>query len=166
MTVIRSDDVRNHFVYRAFDSQGRLLYVGCTQNLKARWQQHRFNNRHWTVQTHRMKVQGPYCYRKARELEKVAIETEEPRYGWTPERGEKLQRKNRWQENRLQELLAGRRPWDMDFAAFSALHDVAIREAHNRFPMVFNSDNHPTHGVPEGMQPYQPFDDIADEAAS
>ncbi len=30
-----------HFVYRAFDADGRALYVGCTSNLKARMAQHR-----------------------------------------------------------------------------------------------------------------------------
>lgn len=30
-----------NFVYRAFDAEGRALYVGCTSNLKARMSQHR-----------------------------------------------------------------------------------------------------------------------------
>jgi predicted GIY-YIG superfamily endonuclease len=162
MAVDRSDDVRNHFVYRAFDAEGHLLYVGCTQNLKARWQQHRFNNRHWVVQTERMKVQGPYPYRTARAIEKAAIESEGPRYGWTPDRGRALQRKKTWTEQRLRELLGGKRAFEVDIETYLHLSKVADDDGDARFPGIHNSDNHPTNGVPEDQQPFLPFGSLAE----
>ncbi|RRQ26272.1 GIY-YIG nuclease family protein [Rhodococcus sp. Eu-32] len=161
MAVIRDDSVRNHFVYRAFDAEGRLLYIGCTQNLKARWQQHRFANLHWVVQTHRLKTVGPLCYRTARAVEKAAIASESPRYGWTPERGQRLARKRAWVEQRRRELMSGKRPWEMEFDDYSAICDKAEDEANGRFPNLWNSDNHPTNGVPERYQPYLPYGDLA-----
>lgn len=161
MAVERGDHVRNHFVYRAFDAEGHLLYIGCTQNLKARWQQHRFNNMHWVVQTDRLKVQGPYCYKTARGIEKAAIATEGPRYGWTPERGRRLARKRSWVEQRTRELLGGKHPSEVEFDTYVELSRVAEAEGSQRFPNVWNSDNHPYLGVADDEQPYLPFGNLA-----
>lgn len=159
MAIERSDDVRNHFVYRVFGAQDRLLYIGCTQNLTARWIQHRFDNRHWTDQMERIKVQGPFCWRKARELEAAAVKSESPAYGWTPERGFELRQKKQWKKTRLQELMGrGKRPSHFLIDAYIALDDAACREADAKFPNLWNSDNHPIHGVPEEQQPFVPRD--------
>lgn len=163
MAIDRSDDVRNHFVYRVFGEHDRLLYVGCTQNLSARWVQHRFDNRHWTDQMKRIRVQGPFCWSKARALEAAAIKTEGPAYGWTPERGFALRQKSQWRARRLQELMGGRgvRPTDFSIDAYLALSEVATREADLKFPNLWNSDNHPLHGVPEEYQPFIPQSEVA-----
>lgn len=70
-------DLREHFVYRAFDAAGRLLYVGCTMNLDRRHQEHKYGSQWYAAMTS-VKLSGPYNYTTARRLEKEAINTEGP----------------------------------------------------------------------------------------
>lgn len=84
MTVDRSDSTRNHFVYRYFDSQGRLLYVGYAVNLDRRWQEHRLTRPGMASQVSAARIAGPFCFQVARSVERKALESEGPLYGWTP----------------------------------------------------------------------------------
>lgn len=77
---------RKHFVYRVFDVNGDLLYVGCSNNPWRRWNEHRTDRPLMTSQAHRFKLAGPYSYHTARRLEREALTTENPRYGMTPTR--------------------------------------------------------------------------------
>jgi len=77
---------REHFVYRAFDAAGDLLYVGCSNNPERRWAEHRTTSPWWTEQARRFHLSGPYNYDTARRLEREALATEDPKYGMTPER--------------------------------------------------------------------------------
>ena len=72
MTVDRSDSTRNHFVYRYFDSQGRLLYVGCAVNLDRRWQEHRLTRPGMASQVSAARIAGPFCFQVARSVERKA----------------------------------------------------------------------------------------------
>lgn len=77
--------MRQHFVYRVYDRAGRLLYVGCTKRPRARWAEHRSNS-DWARRAVRCRLVGPLPYDVARELERQALATEQPLYGWTPAR--------------------------------------------------------------------------------
>lgn len=76
---MNASDLRDHFVYRCFDSQGRLLYVGCTKNLARRHNEHSMvNGSSWWPQVVSTKLVGPLTYRSGRDLERLIINTEFP----------------------------------------------------------------------------------------
>lgn len=77
----RNPQRREHFVYRAFDLHGRLLYVGCTMRLAERWAEHRAWSR-WASRARRFRISGPYNYDTARRLEREAVRSEHPRFNW------------------------------------------------------------------------------------
>lgn len=104
MALDRSDDVRNHYVYRAFDKDGKLLYVGCTVRPETRWAEHRSASPWWTSKARSFRMQGPFCYRVARRIEREAIRTESPMYGWTPKRHGEVRRRHTWAKRRIHEL--------------------------------------------------------------
>lgn len=67
-----------HYVYRCFDAKGRLLYVGCTYNPVARPKQHRAEKRVWVDMVARTTWTVWPDRRKALDMERLAIETENP----------------------------------------------------------------------------------------
>jgi hypothetical protein len=74
MSHARPDDP--HFVYRAFDSYGHLLYIGCTNNPDKRLATHR-SQAPWFRFAETISVAGPYAGRSAgRAVETQAILTE------------------------------------------------------------------------------------------
>jgi predicted GIY-YIG superfamily endonuclease len=70
-------DLREHFVYRALDAEGRLLYVGCSMNVERRMAEHKAWGE-WTHRVARLKLAGPYNYSTARRMEREAIQSEDP----------------------------------------------------------------------------------------
>lgn len=68
---------REHFVYRAFDAKGQLLYVGCTMDIKRRRGEHKMSSKWWPAAV-RFRVSGPYNYSVGRQLEREAIKGEHP----------------------------------------------------------------------------------------
>lgn len=83
---IRNPLIRKHFVYRCFASDGELIYVGCTQDVKARLAAHANEARWWDLADGRITLAGPYNYETARRIEYDAIESERPRANLTSER--------------------------------------------------------------------------------
>lgn len=74
-----------HFVYRAFDSYGHLLYVGCTKDAKKRLATHR-RGAPWFRFAETIGIAGPYDGRDAaRAIESEAIDTEGPYFNCTSE---------------------------------------------------------------------------------
>ncbi|HKY59233.1 MAG TPA: GIY-YIG nuclease family protein [Aeromicrobium sp.] len=76
-------DLRPHYVYRCFDADGFLIYIGCTANLKQRMKNHRSSPRRssrWIkacMASHT--VDGPFAGLDAGEAaERVAIRAEAP----------------------------------------------------------------------------------------
>lgn len=74
---------RPHSIYRIFDASGRLLYIGCAEDVQARIYMHRATytmvdafliHRHYD--RHTSEVVGPLS--DARAAERAAIETERP----------------------------------------------------------------------------------------
>ncbi|WP_448449126.1 GIY-YIG nuclease family protein [Mycolicibacterium sp. XJ775] len=72
---------RDHFVYRVFHQDGRLLYIGCTKNLDARWKQHCYQRPGLKLVDARFRVQGPYIKSVARTIERRALNSEAPLLG-------------------------------------------------------------------------------------
>lgn len=69
-----------HVVYRCFDVDGRLLYVGCTSNLERRLTKHRTqpSSRTWYPRLNRVKARIYPTRHAAMWAETVAIRTEQP----------------------------------------------------------------------------------------
>ena len=77
------NDARLAYVYRAFDSYGHLLYIGCTYNLTERLRQHRRASA-WHPYAETIGIAGPYPYKEALRREYAAIETEGSYFNTTP----------------------------------------------------------------------------------
>ena len=86
---------RPHFVYRAFDADDRLLYVGCTIDVDKRRRKHGRTSS-WAKQATRWTVERFATQAPALLAEQHAIETERPQFnamyngagltGWNDER--------------------------------------------------------------------------------
>lgn len=66
-----------HVVYRAFDAEGSLLYVGCTSSLTKRSDQHARGSAWWPYMA-RIEHRAYATYAQARFAETLAIRTESP----------------------------------------------------------------------------------------
>lgn len=91
---------REHFVYRAYNEGGQLLYVGCTAHPKERWAEHKRWSR-WAPFAVRFRVVGPYSYHTARQIERDALRDEFPLYGDTPQRKSERGRKDHEERLRI-----------------------------------------------------------------
>lgn len=78
--------IADHFIYRCYDADGVLLYVGCTNNVKRRMSMHLGNranpqtaSRWLKACMDRYEVEGPFDGREAgRNAEREAIRAEQP----------------------------------------------------------------------------------------
>lgn len=68
----RSVAVADHGIYRAYDAAGRLLYVGITRGLRARFRQH-FEESLWIDQVARLEFEPGYTEAEARSEEERQI---------------------------------------------------------------------------------------------
>lgn len=68
-----------HYVYRCFDADGRLLYVGASKDVPARMQQHQARA-FWANDVAKVKVTTHPSPEIALALERVAIREEHPRF--------------------------------------------------------------------------------------
>ena len=68
-----------HFVYRVFDANERLIYVGCTKNLFGRLRSHELNS-WWAYQAARVKAEVHPDKWSALEAEHDAIQAGRPRW--------------------------------------------------------------------------------------
>lgn len=66
-----------HIVYRAFDADGRLLYIGCTSNLHLRMRSHSSQSG-WFSAMARLEIEEHVNRLRAEQAERRAIATEEP----------------------------------------------------------------------------------------
>jgi hypothetical protein len=80
---MNTDSTRSHFVYRAYDDAGRLLYVGCTGRLHSRHLAHRRES-DWYPFAARFHTTGPFAREVALEKEREAIEAEAPAFNALP----------------------------------------------------------------------------------
>lgn len=71
-----------HFVYRCFDADGQLLYVGCSMKPEERMKEHRKFRGWWTDRVAQITLEGFPDQASGLAAEKHAIQTEHPRYNW------------------------------------------------------------------------------------
>ena len=78
------DEEIEHFLYRCYDADGRLLYIGCTQDVEARMAVHHSSwqnpaSAYLNMHMDRHEVEGPFVGRIAgRKAEREAIAAEAP----------------------------------------------------------------------------------------
>lgn len=68
-----------HYVYRIYDEDGRLIYVGCTLNLFARLSAHTLNS-WWAYQCSHVVAKVYPSKAAGRAVERAVIRTEKPRW--------------------------------------------------------------------------------------
>lgn len=71
---------REHFVYRVFDANGYLLYIGRTKSPRSRWGQHQRDRAAWMEFAASCRMVGPLDYLSAHRLERELIVRECPAY--------------------------------------------------------------------------------------
>ena len=76
---------RDTFVYRAYNADGELLYIGITNAPDRRRREHR-SDAIWEQEIHRVRMSGPYPRPVAAEIERRGLAVEEPLHGDTPAR--------------------------------------------------------------------------------
>lgn len=67
------------YLYRLYDQDGALLYIGITSNLRRRRSTHRGQSP-WFPQVAGYRIQGPFTWRGAEKAERAAILAESPRH--------------------------------------------------------------------------------------
>lgn len=107
MTREHIDSGRDHFVYRLYDVDGNLLYVGCTKRLDRRRQEHMAQRPAMIAATSRIRLEGPYPRSVARAIESKALRKESPFFGWTPAKHRIQCQRNRWVKERIRDLVMG-----------------------------------------------------------
>lgn len=74
----RTDDASPHYVYRAYDKNGRCLYIGCTKDAEARLNHHRRYGSPWIFEAEKFRMTVHPGFKAGREAEAKAIAEEQP----------------------------------------------------------------------------------------
>jgi hypothetical protein len=77
-----ADTAQTHIVYRVYGARRRLLYIGCTRNLRQRKVDHRSYALWWHL-AKTWTFDGPHDYQTARRIEIEAIHAERPKFNLT-----------------------------------------------------------------------------------
>lgn len=134
-----STEPRTHFVYRMYDVNNRLLYIGCTKDIGTRLANHRSSNGHFFHRIARISQQGPFPRSKALALEKRLIMELNPDFNSNPDRRRRLKEKKNWISARTLELCGGRAPRDVELNEYLRLAEVAYAEGERQFPGIVDS---------------------------
>ena len=89
-----------HWVYRCYDTDGRLIYVGCTMELAKRLDTHHRSS-WWADQVANVKATVHPNYAAALRIERKAIREEHPRWNV----GVRWQKRTDWREDQLRDFL-------------------------------------------------------------
>lgn len=116
-----------HYVYRYFDREGRLLYVGCSKNPWQRYVNHQNDSRIWIHEVVRGRISVFPSKVEALAAEKAAIIAEKPaynvRYRWS--------HRNGWTEQEYIDYAQGYlRAAPDPIYAWDARHMHAVREVY------------------------------------
>lgn len=79
----RHVDLERCALYRFYDAEDRLLYVGISNNPEARWKGHRYSIKRWPSLVARQTVGWFDTRTEAEAAEATAIRNEEPRFNGT-----------------------------------------------------------------------------------
>ena len=109
--------IRDHFVYTAYDAAGRVLYVGCTKDLRSRQAAHRTQS-DWYPHAARFHLRGPFTREVGREVERERLAIERPLYAFHPARRTLLAVKRRIAGREQARMLAN--GLDFSSAVFAA----------------------------------------------
>ncbi|MER5902987.1 GIY-YIG nuclease family protein [Streptomyces mirabilis] len=90
-------------LYRFYDAEDRLLYVGITSNPKARWRAHA-RDKYWWPEVSRKTIEWFETRKSAERIEKIEVEEESPAYNRTfnGERRRELQNEDAKREGKIQ----------------------------------------------------------------
>jgi len=93
-------------LYRLYDADDRLLYVGITNNLKARWRAHA-KDKHWWPEVARKSIEWFETRKSAERVEKIEVEQENPVYNrnFNGERRRELQYEDAKREGKIQPVI-------------------------------------------------------------
>lgn len=147
MSLADRDLIRDHYVYRAFDEFGLLLYIGCTKQPEMRWKQH-VSASAWTQYAQRFTLAGPFTRKKALSIEAAAIEAEEPHFNCSAEHKRSIVDNQRAERRLFAELkrtrpeLFGVEPDSAEFEEFCRQCDRICAEAHAIAPRVDDEWRH------------------------
>lgn len=125
----RDPSVRNHYVYRYFDADGVLLYVGCSLRPLRRWKEHQSDHREMAARVAYCRMQGPYSYDTARDLEADALATENPVYANTPHGQAEKQRRYGWIKRQMRQLVTEDMDEDMTVDEYMDIYRRVARQA-------------------------------------
>lgn len=145
-----SAEERTHFIYRAFDEFGQLLYIGCTKDPVKRWKQHRSEGgpSTWVQYAKDFKMVGPFLKAEAFAREDVLIEDEKPAFN-ALKAHKRSQGANWRRQQALLRALQVRRPelfdakWDSpEFAEFQVQYDRICKLADALVPVINAARRH------------------------
>lgn len=141
-----------HYVYRAYQSDGALLYIGCTYDIAGRMAGHRSSSAWWPAMV-RLTDEGPYSFDEARQRESAAIHSEESLYNAdTSGRGESRMCWGAIKEDVMQRMHWKRRYSVEDSEAVGTLvADSLVHRARTGHP--FNVDDFRGAGI-RGVETY------------
>ncbi|MFJ6729416.1 GIY-YIG nuclease family protein [Streptomyces sp. NPDC091281] len=90
-------------LYRLYDADDRLLYVGITSNPKTRWGRHA-RDKHWWPEVARKAIEWFETRKSAERVEKIEVEEQHPKYNRTfnGTRRRELQNEDARREGRVQ----------------------------------------------------------------
>lgn len=117
-----------HYVYRAFDSVGILLYIGCTINVKSRMSSHRTNSA-WVPYADTIGVTEYPSRSEARAAEALAIETEGAAFNSTrtdiarTQANRNAARRALWARGDFAPAMPDMENWDAEYDAYAELSD-------------------------------------------
>jgi predicted GIY-YIG superfamily endonuclease len=139
---IKTPLLRLHFVYRAFDADDRLLYVGCTHDPDKRLAAHKWGA-DWWEDAVRLSLAGPYNYETARQIEYDAIESERSLHNHSRERRELRRLASRLFMQHMDRLIQS--GMDSQAAGRAALGfiDEALPDGRGRGPVVIDDTTIP-----------------------
>lgn len=69
----------DHALYRFYDRTSQLLYIGITRDPSSRWSQHR-GDKPWWLEVRRIEIESLPDRATALKAERLAIQSEMPRY--------------------------------------------------------------------------------------
>lgn len=131
-------------LYRCYDGDGRLIYVGATSFLGRRLDQHR-RSTWWAPQVVRVRAKLYPSFAAARQAERIAIIREAPRWNIVA----RWSRRQNWSAADYEDYVRARRGLRVTYSSFDSLRATQA-ECERRFGHVLDIGPRP-HSVDEAV---------------